>query len=235
MSANAQLRQAILDAGLSNEQLAQKIGVDPKTVERWITKGRTPYPAHQYAVAKELGTAQSQLWSESGSAQRTRLEAENSRLRHAIFAAGMTREQLAEKVQVSPKTVDRWVSNGWVPWSGNRQAASVAVGVPESELWPEKQTPEGWRWVDMTEETGRRFSIPEELPAPAAAKPLTAVREHMEAEYEPRVNAVTETRMRELMSWVPAPEPTRSALAGYQPGSALVDVLVRDGRDGVER
>jgi hypothetical protein len=37
---NERLRQAILDADLSLEDLAGEIGIDPKTAEQWVTRGR---------------------------------------------------------------------------------------------------------------------------------------------------------------------------------------------------
>ncbi|WP_187280911.1 helix-turn-helix transcriptional regulator, partial [Microbispora sp. CSR-4] len=41
--ANERLRAALLERGVSIAELATAIQVDPKTVERWITKGRAPY------------------------------------------------------------------------------------------------------------------------------------------------------------------------------------------------
>ena len=40
--ANDRLRDALLSKGLTPEVLAERLAVDPKTVERWITQGRTP-------------------------------------------------------------------------------------------------------------------------------------------------------------------------------------------------
>jgi hypothetical protein len=37
---NERLRQAILDADLSLEDLAGEIGIDPKTAEQWVARGR---------------------------------------------------------------------------------------------------------------------------------------------------------------------------------------------------
>ncbi|MBB5130834.1 transcriptional regulator with XRE-family HTH domain [Thermocatellispora tengchongensis] len=41
--------------------LAEAIEVDPKTVERWITKGREPYRKHRFATASYLGVDESYL------------------------------------------------------------------------------------------------------------------------------------------------------------------------------
>ena len=38
---NDRLRDVLLGKGLTPEDMAERLGVDPKTVERWITVGRT--------------------------------------------------------------------------------------------------------------------------------------------------------------------------------------------------
>lgn len=40
---NERLRAALLERGLTLDEPADSIDVDPKTVERWVTTGRTPY------------------------------------------------------------------------------------------------------------------------------------------------------------------------------------------------
>jgi transcriptional regulator with XRE-family HTH domain len=61
--ANERLRDAILDAGLTLDQVADKAGVDPKTVERWTTNGsRVPYARHRRSLARLLGQSESYLW-----------------------------------------------------------------------------------------------------------------------------------------------------------------------------
>ncbi|GAA3433378.1 DUF5919 domain-containing protein [Kutzneria kofuensis] len=60
--ANERLRDALLRNGLTPEQVANGIGVDPKTVERWITKGRTPYAKHRHAIAALVREAENYLW-----------------------------------------------------------------------------------------------------------------------------------------------------------------------------
>ncbi|WP_049575007.1 helix-turn-helix domain-containing protein [Streptomyces sp. SBT349] len=59
---NEQLRTAMLARGLTVRDLAERLKVDPKTVERWITQGKTPYRRHQYATAVELGVDAALLW-----------------------------------------------------------------------------------------------------------------------------------------------------------------------------
>ena len=59
------LRAALLERGLTPSKLGDEIGVDHKTVERWITLGRTPYRRHRYAVAARLAVDESYLWPEA--------------------------------------------------------------------------------------------------------------------------------------------------------------------------
>ncbi len=63
--ANERLRAALLERGVSVADLAAAIEVDPKTVERWITKNREPYRKHRYAVASHLGMDEAYLWPEA--------------------------------------------------------------------------------------------------------------------------------------------------------------------------
>lgn len=45
--------------------LADEIGVNPKTVERWITQGKVPYRRHQYSTAAALNVDVTTLWDDS--------------------------------------------------------------------------------------------------------------------------------------------------------------------------
>ena len=62
---NDRLRDALMRQGLTPAEIAQKLGVDPKTGERWITKGRTPYPRHRHAIAAMLGESERYLWPDA--------------------------------------------------------------------------------------------------------------------------------------------------------------------------
>jgi transcriptional regulator with XRE-family HTH domain len=59
--ANERLRQAISQAGLEPEQLADQIEVDVKTVQRWLA-GRTPHPRLRARLARALGREEHELW-----------------------------------------------------------------------------------------------------------------------------------------------------------------------------
>ncbi|GAA3994776.1 DUF5919 domain-containing protein [Allokutzneria multivorans] len=63
--ANERLRDALARNGLSYEQIAEATGVDQKTVERWITKGRTPYPRHRHVIASMVRETETYLWPDA--------------------------------------------------------------------------------------------------------------------------------------------------------------------------
>lgn len=62
---NERLRAALLQRGVTPDKLAEHIGVDPKTVERWIIKGREPYRRHRYTIAAFLGVEEVYLWPDA--------------------------------------------------------------------------------------------------------------------------------------------------------------------------
>ena len=62
---NEPLRQALLRAGLREDDVAAQLGVDPKTVRRWLT-GRVPYPSSRVALADLVGADEADLWPEAG-------------------------------------------------------------------------------------------------------------------------------------------------------------------------
>lgn len=58
---NTALREAMAAAQLTDTDVAAHLGVDPKTVRRWIS-GQRPYPRHRWAVVDLLGVAEADLW-----------------------------------------------------------------------------------------------------------------------------------------------------------------------------
>lgn len=66
--ANERLRAAVLAAGLDVEEVARRVVVDRKTVERWLA-GRVPYRKHRYSLARLLGCDPVYLWPVGSSAE----------------------------------------------------------------------------------------------------------------------------------------------------------------------
>ena len=58
---NETLCRALLRARLTEEDVATRLQVDPKTVRRWL-EGRLPYLRHRWALATLLGVDETDLW-----------------------------------------------------------------------------------------------------------------------------------------------------------------------------
>jgi transcriptional regulator with XRE-family HTH domain len=69
---NETLRRALLRARLTEEDVAARLEVDPKTVRRWL-EGRVPYLRHRWAIASMLDLDEADLWPQV-SATRSRPE-----------------------------------------------------------------------------------------------------------------------------------------------------------------
>jgi excisionase family DNA binding protein len=62
LSRNERLLDALNRAALTPTTLAEQLAVDQKTVERWITQGRIPYPRHRHQLAAALREPERWLW-----------------------------------------------------------------------------------------------------------------------------------------------------------------------------
>jgi hypothetical protein len=58
---NGPLARALHGAGLTTVDVASRLGVDPKTVARWLA-GRVPYPRHRAALVAMTGWTARDLW-----------------------------------------------------------------------------------------------------------------------------------------------------------------------------
>jgi transcriptional regulator with XRE-family HTH domain len=58
---NDLLCRLLLQGGLREDDVAARLGVDPKTVRRWLN-GRVPYPHNRAAIADLLGVEEADLW-----------------------------------------------------------------------------------------------------------------------------------------------------------------------------
>jgi transcriptional regulator with XRE-family HTH domain len=62
---NERLRVAMTAKGIEIETLARAVGVDPKTVQRWLT-GRVPHPRHRWRTCDLLCQSERDLWPDVG-------------------------------------------------------------------------------------------------------------------------------------------------------------------------
>ena len=58
---NEALRQALVRARQREDDIAAHLGVDPKTVRRWLN-GRVPYPHNRAAIADLVDVDEADLW-----------------------------------------------------------------------------------------------------------------------------------------------------------------------------
>lgn len=62
---NDALRVALGQTGYTIESLAERVGVDPKTVGRWLSEGRIPHGRHRASAAEALGRDVSDIWPDT--------------------------------------------------------------------------------------------------------------------------------------------------------------------------
>lgn len=65
MARNQRLHEAIRQNGQRLVDVADEVGTDPKTVERWVTTGRLPRPASRQKLAEVLAVPESVLWPDA--------------------------------------------------------------------------------------------------------------------------------------------------------------------------
>lgn len=58
---NDTLRRALAEARLRDTDVATELGVDPKTVQRWLA-GRIPHARHRWGLADMVGKHENDLW-----------------------------------------------------------------------------------------------------------------------------------------------------------------------------
>lgn len=59
---NIPLREAVWASGMELTEFARKVGVAPKTAERWVTRGRIPQPLRRWKASQILGRDESEFW-----------------------------------------------------------------------------------------------------------------------------------------------------------------------------
>lgn len=63
---NVALRQAMANARMTEQVLARRVGVDEKTIGRWVAQdARIPHPRHRWAACEALGADEAVLWPDA--------------------------------------------------------------------------------------------------------------------------------------------------------------------------
>lgn len=69
-ASNERLRAVVEGSGLTLAEVAQRTGVDPKTLERWLA-GRVPHPRNRHALAAALGVHVIDIWPNADPLERS--------------------------------------------------------------------------------------------------------------------------------------------------------------------
>lgn len=64
----------------------------------------------------------------------------NERLRSSLATAELTYDDLAEQVEVDPKTVERWITTDRMPHRAHRLKVASVLGADEVFLWPKTKS-----------------------------------------------------------------------------------------------
>jgi len=152
---NERLRQAIRDADMSLNDLAGEIEVDPKSVERWITKGRVPHPGNRAKAARVLGLDESVLWPQLEDA-RARAVVSSEVLRVYPYRGAVPAGAWYEYIAAAEERVDVLVYAGLFLSDGRADIAALLqrkaedsvpirllLGDPESEAVERRGAEEG--------------------------------------------------------------------------------------------
>jgi transcriptional regulator with XRE-family HTH domain len=67
--ANENLKNALEKAGLTPEEFAEALRVDPKSVQRWVAGTTVPYPRHRAAISRALNLTEHDLWPNEAAGQ----------------------------------------------------------------------------------------------------------------------------------------------------------------------
>lgn len=142
---NERLRAAIPAAGYDYVRFAGAVGVDPKTVERWVS-GRIPHRSHRMAAASKLGKSDGYLWPSTYNDAPSRSATEAELVRLYPSRGAVPAELWEQLITSATEAVDVLVYAGtflhdsipgFVEALGNRAAAGVRVrvliGDPESQ------------------------------------------------------------------------------------------------------
>lgn len=80
-----------------------------------------------------------------------------------MFRAGLDVEGLAQAVEVSTKSVERWLHSDMVPYPRTRYRVAAALGEDESYLWPASVDKASLTGAELVTTWPRRADVPREL------------------------------------------------------------------------
>ena len=124
-------------AGLTQEELADVLGISYMTVRRWEAGKASPRVEDIPSIAQALGVPEADLLDTNASIPF------GANLKALRRKAGLTQSQLADKIGVSLLTLFRWEKDERQPRMSEIKALAKALGVSEAELLHESPSNSG--------------------------------------------------------------------------------------------
>ncbi|KRE37389.1 XRE family transcriptional regulator [Janibacter sp. Soil728] len=143
---NERLRSALGATGITYVDLAERLGVDPKSVERWVTLGRTPHRRNRVQIASVLGEDEYFLWPDVASDPRA-LRATESELAHLYPNRGAVPiETWVHLLECATSQIDLWAFAGSflhdaIPEFGDHLTNAARRGVRVRLLFGDPSSP----------------------------------------------------------------------------------------------
>lgn len=123
---NQRLRDALLTCDVTVHDVAAKLTVDPKTVERWITQGRTPYARYRHQVAALLNQSEAYLWPDALTASQQSAVTESEIVRVYPHRASVPADLWRHLFEAASERIEILVYSGmWLPDQNPRLATML--------------------------------------------------------------------------------------------------------------
>jgi hypothetical protein len=116
---------ALHEAGVRLDDLARHVGVDAKTAERWITKGRLPHPRNRAQTARLVGVEEFVLWPDLADGRRGRAVSEAELLEVYPVRGAVPADSWYALMESARRHIDVLVYAGLFLPDGRADVASV--------------------------------------------------------------------------------------------------------------
>lgn len=144
---NVRLRTTLRERGLTPARFAEKIGVDPKTAERWIATGRTPHPRTAYQAATTLGVDVYYLWPALDRATRA-AEPDAETVAHYPSAGAVPDEVWREVIASARQHLDMVLLDPLMVWDLIPDLPALIRARAEAGTWIRLALPDPHREAD---------------------------------------------------------------------------------------
>jgi transcriptional regulator with XRE-family HTH domain len=103
--ANERLRAAMVEQGLTHLALAEELGVNVKTIERWVVHEIVPFPRNRHQLATRLGREEAYLWPDALPRDRVTAVSESEIIRVHPHRSDMPRDDWLRLFESASKDI----------------------------------------------------------------------------------------------------------------------------------